>query len=312
MYVTQFETAGSVQPGSPATACSTASVSLQAPLSALLDRLPESVRGVVRRILIDFCRLLTYQQQVETDVHQGKSLKQTLFMLRLVHDETRALLQFIEAQMAEAAEMDKGFAETLDGMTYAMRHELRRVFEQELRGLNTLDDASQMRARIAHSNGLLSNCFQQSTITLARFFDPTIEAADIFTDYRSRLEQSIQLCHDLTTLSRLVRQAECGQDRSSIVTLVVHLQTFRRGNMHYLMYRDWAEFERLVKTVMATRNVTDLTPVLKQFGCYIETLLCHVRMRSVLSNHPLRFLDDDETEGEAHAAMSYAQVRESA
>ncbi len=99
MYVPQRETNGIAYGGSTATAPTTANVTLQAPLCALLDVLrPESLRGVVRRILVDFCRLLKYQQQVEMNVYQGRSLKQTLFMLRLVHDETRALLQYIDAR----------------------------------------------------------------------------------------------------------------------------------------------------------------------------------------------------------------------
>ncbi|HYE64953.1 MAG TPA: hypothetical protein VD966_05190, partial [Pyrinomonadaceae bacterium] len=65
----------------------------------------------------------------------------------------------------------------------------------------------------------------------------------------------------------------------------------RHGSMHYLMYRDWEEFERFVVEVMDTRSAGELAPVLHRFARYLETLLGQVRMRAVLNDHPFDFLE---------------------
>lgn len=274
------------------------------PLRALLKRLaPGPLGEPMRRIFCDLIRLLGYTRQVEAALGDDAAFARTARAFPPVHMEARALLDFIEAQAARLREHDEVLFDALDGTSYALRHELRRVFEGELVGLSTHEDAAAMRAQVAHANGLLRNCFQQTVVALAQVFDPTLDGAAIFDDYQARFEESILLCRDLLKLIRLMRRAEQDGSRPAIIALVVNLQHFRRGSMRYLMYKDWSEYERLVKRVLATTSVGELIPVLHQFACYLETLLGHVKMRAVLVNDSFNFseleCEDEALEGVA-------------
>jgi hypothetical protein len=60
-----------------------------------------------------------------------------------------------------------------------------------------------------------------------------------------------------------------------------------------LMYSDWPQFESVCGQLEAKHDPKQLTAVLHQIRCYLETLLGQVRMRAVLANvFPLGFGDD--------------------
>ncbi len=269
---------------------------LEEPLHSLVERIePEPVRGAMRRIFSDLSRMLEYTRWVERALREDAA--GAFRACPPVHLEARALLDFIAANAAALREHSEALYHALDGTSYAISHELRRVFEHDLVGLSTREDGPQALAQVAHAHGLLRNCFQQTVITLAQVFDPALDGPAIFDDCQTRLEESLVLWRDLFRLVRLMRRAEEERSRPAIIALVVNLQNFRRGSMRYLMYRDWAEYERLVREVLSTTNVEELVPVLGRFACYLETLLGHVRMRSVLINHP-RVLAEVEADDE--------------
>lgn len=295
MYVPPYATESRTREPVPKPTGEPAAEELREPLVDVIRKIEDGpLRGAVRRIFADMTRLLEYLSLVEHDARQGSPLKNTLFTLSRVHRDARSLLDFIEEFAARPESPDDDFFQLLDSTGYALRHELTRVFEQELIGLNTVEDQAQARGMLAHSAGLLTNCFQQSVAAVARTFDPTISERSLFEDTQVRLQQSLALYDGLRLLIRLMRRAQHGQDRQAIVALVVELQKFRRGDMHFLMYRDWAEFERMVKLVMSTTSATELMTVLHRFLCYLETLLGHVKMRAVLTNYPL---EADESDG---------------
>jgi hypothetical protein len=51
------------------------------------------------------------------------------------------------------------------------------------------------------------------------------------------------------------------------------------------MYRDWEGFEAFVDEIITTYDEAgNLDPVMHRFAPYLETLINHVNMRTVLSN----------------------------
>jgi hypothetical protein len=95
------------------------------------------------------------------------------------------------------------------------------------------------------------------------------------------------LCEALGILIERVNRAESQRDVDSYFSLIEGLAVFE-SFMHYLMFRDWAEVQKFMEEITAARTEFQLWPLLKQFAAYLDTLHCHVRMRSVLYNHPLQ------------------------
>ncbi|MFN2454550.1 MAG: hypothetical protein ABR577_10045 [Pyrinomonadaceae bacterium] len=264
---------------------------VQAPLLALARAITgtESLGGDMLRIFGDLSNLLEQLRIVEKHLRRDQPLKQLLPLFTLVHEDSRALLAFIETQALRRENLDEAIFDALDGTSYAIGMELRKVFAHELVGLCALRQAPAIYAKVENAHGLLRDSFQQSTVTLAQLFDATLDGARLFNQFQTKLDQSLALRADLWTLMQLVRRGEKERDRYPVAQLLERLAEFREGSLRYLMYKDWEACERFIEEVAASRGAVELTPVLHRFGAYLETLHGQINMRAVLADHPFDY-----------------------
>jgi hypothetical protein len=267
---------------------------LAASLDALIENLkPASLGVTMRRVFTDLARLLDYLRLIEKKVQQDQLLASTFSVFTNVHKESLALIEQIDADMLHLEGASEELLSTLDGISYAIGHEIGRVYGFELVGIND-PQSSPLRGKLERAHGLLRNCFQQSTIALTQVFNPTLDGEELFNDFHARREEALILYRDLWNLVGLARRADKECDQFSVALLLAHLKRFRDGSMCYLMYRDWEEYERFVRQVTAARRILEIGPALEGLTCYLETLLGQVRLRSVLANLSFIIPDTDE------------------
>ena len=248
--------------------------------------LPKESSGDVFAVVSDMARMLERLRLIAGYLQRDQPLKQTLPLFCLVCEEARVLLEFISGRVLLFQGLENTVYDTLDGMSYAITMELRKVFARELVGLASLRQSPIIYARVENAHGLLRDCLQQSVVSVAQLLDPDLDAAKLFDTFQTRLEQSLILRKDLWTLLQLIKRAEQERDRHPISPLLKRLNTFKDGSLRYLMYKDWEASERFMEEVAAARGAVEVTPVLHRFSAYIETLLGQVNMRSVLLDHP--------------------------
>jgi len=272
-----------------------AALNIPAPLLAITrDVKPAALRADLLRIFSGIFELLNYLNHVEKLLRRDQSLKQTLPLFTLVHDEARALNDFIRTRTLKVEGLEQHLFEILDGTNYALRMELRKVFAHELLELSSLRQAPAIYIKVETAHGLLSNCFRQSAISLAQLFNPSIEGSQLFNEFQTRLEQSIVLRRDLWMLLQLVRRAEKEPEPQTIERLMKKLVSFYEGSLRYLMFKDWESCERFMEEIGAARGAAELTPVLHRFTAYLEALSSQVNMRAVLLDHPFDYPEIDE------------------
>ena len=250
---------------------------------------PDTLAADMSVIFSQLMQMLEQLRLVETLLRQDAPLKQTLAIFTLVHEETRALVDFIEKRASHAEEIDGAVFDALDCTGYAIGVELTRVFGRELVGLASLRQPPAIYTKVENAHGLLRDSFQQSLVSLVQVFDPTFDGVNFFQSFRSRLQQSLVLRRDLWALLQLVLQAEQDRDRRPIRPLVERLDAFREGSLRFLMYKDWETYERFVTELLAARGAVELAPVLHRFGTYLEALFGQINMRIVLANHPFDY-----------------------
>ncbi|HEX8073309.1 MAG TPA: hypothetical protein VF546_25415 [Pyrinomonadaceae bacterium] len=258
---------------------------LPAPLAGVLAQHAGHPRhALLARIFTDMTRLLGYLKLVEHNVRQERLLVATMSVFLRLHSEARALAAFIEGDAWRQARGDEVLAGALEGIGYALGHELRRVFEDELVGLDELTTPSAVRARLEHAHGLLRNAMQQSLIVLAQVFEPTTRGEELFDDFAARRQQSLKLYRELEQLLQLARHVEATADQRAVALLRARLTLFRDESMCHLMYRDWDEYESFIAELHAAQSHFELATILNSLTCYLEALLCQVRMRSALAD----------------------------
>ncbi len=270
-------------------ACSVPVPNLQAQVSVLTNSISdEVVRLAVGKILTDLVFLLDYLSLVADSRNIG-GIKEVVSILHTVRGEAYSLAVFIENNALRLDGLSDRLRETLDSSAYAINHEVRRVFNTDLAHLSLDWNNQETRGALLHAQGVLTNCFQQCMINVARVFDTNLTDASLFQDWQSRRESSLVLYHDLSELVALI-QASAEDSLNCFPEqphdhLVERLASFREGSMQCLMYKDWQQFEALSEAILAAIRIGE-SPAdrLHHMGCYLETLLAHVKARSVLAD----------------------------
>lgn len=259
-----------------------------------IDSLP--VRQVVNSVFEDLLRLLECLSVIENHLRRVDDAEETFAFFQIIHDEARALVNFIREDGLNCGSMNVDLLDTLDGITFAVSHDLQRVFESG-QGNPIAGKTEQVTiGRLYRAHDIMTNCLQQSTITLARTFDENLVGARLFDNSDMRYRQSLQLLNELTTLLQLVEACEKNQN-NALRNLSAGVEKFRSESLELLMYSDWPQFESFCERIaLAGMPRIELEAVLHQFHCYLETLLGQVKMRAVLANvFPIQFGADAPT-----------------
>jgi hypothetical protein len=241
----------------------------------------------------DLLRLLECLDLIEVHLRKVEFADQTLELFQLIHDEACVLVDFIQTTSLNPEFVTQELFDTLDGITFAIKHDLQRVFDTTPRTSAISNNSHAVVGRLYRAHDVLTNCLQQSAITLAMVFDPELDGTKLFNNSDMRFRQSLQLCEDLGQLIQLVSASEGNLRQTECDALLEGIQKFRNESMELLMYPDWPQFEALCERIDPQQEPLQLPDVLHQFRCYLETLLGQVRMRAVLANvFPLGFGDN--------------------
>ena len=238
----------------------------------------KTLQLAMAKVMSDLVFLLDYLRLVGSDQAEPKAFNEALAILDNVRGEAAALAAFVENHAMQLHGLDSTLRDTLDSTAYVIRLECRRIFESELAGLQPDQADEDAWGLLIDARGVLTNCFQQSMINLARVFDESVSGGRLFPEWQVRRERSLQLCRDLSDLIDYVTAGESGGDG-----LVERLDSFREGSMQYLMYRDWKQYQVFCDQIVAAiRNGQSPVSVMHRLSCYLEALLRHVQTRSVL------------------------------
>ena len=257
---------------------------LQKQFDSILKGIKSPVKkDLVESVFVSLSRLCDLLKIIEINTNEGGSLPVSLAAFSLIDEESKALVSLIERKLSKIKSIKGTMRHALDRTSFVLRHELKRVFSQELAMLSSEWKANQISADVMRAHGLLSNCFQQSIIILAQEFDPLVSSKLLFEGYRDRLEQSNILLRDLSRFVALAGLAAERQDSEANDLIIQELKSFCNGPLHYLMYKDWEEFEDIAREVTASYGSARYGFILHCFVAYLEALLNQVQMRAVLN-----------------------------
>jgi hypothetical protein len=244
----------------------------------------DAARSAVSKVLTDLVFLLDCVSSIAVPRNTIEA-REVGSLLDTVRSEACSLALFIEKNALPLDGLGDSLSDMLDSSAYAINHEVRRVFNGDLAHVSLDRNDQETRGAIQHARGVLNNCFQQCMINLARMFDSSLTSSGLFQDWQSRRESSLALYQDLSELIALVQVNLMDAPDRPIDYLEVRLASFRQGSMQSLMYKDWQLFESLTEAILvAMRRGESPGPPLHHMGCYLETLLAHVKSRSVLSD----------------------------
>ncbi len=265
-----------------------AAAELQEQLIGLAHGLtPEDLGEDLLEIFRAFSRLLALLRFIEVSLKGDTQLKRLLPVFTLVHEETRALLDFIEGRALRVEGVARGASEILDGTAYAVRMELRKAFEHELTGLCSVRPAAAaLREGRERDAGFCATVTSSRSSRSRRASSPGSTAGR--SSARSRPSSNSRSncgasCGSSSCSWRAPRPTGTSRPRG---TCSKRLDAFGEGSQRYLMYKDWEALERFAEEIDSARDAGELSRTLHRFEAYLETLFGQVSMRAILADRP--------------------------
>jgi hypothetical protein len=244
---------------------------------------PPGVREFVRGLFTDILKLLVNVESVRGAVENSGSLDGLPRVFEALRKLSGYLLTNVETAELRVEGLPDELTDNLAASSFALRHELRRVFEKELNA--EAGDRPEPRHGPLRACALLENCFQQLTVTIARTFDASVSGVMLFENYRRRREESLTLRAELRALLGDARRVEKHYTALSSRELLHRARRFRYECLHHLMYRDWEDFERFADALeLCYESEGEMRVLLHKMICYLEALLNQVGMRAVLTD----------------------------
>lgn len=219
-------------------------------------------------------------------MRNDEPIKPALLILSAVHDQARGMIDHINLRLARHPNEEAALFNSLDSASYSASLELKKVFNQELKGIVGVLPPTSVFARTETAYSLLLDSFQQILVDLARTIDPGVTLFDFFPRFQIKLDQSLILREHLWQILKAVKAAEESPEKSKVDHLKQELADFVTITIRFLHYKDEETFERFTEEVHAALDKKDLVPVLHRFGAYLDTLFGQVCMRAVLADHP--------------------------
>jgi hypothetical protein len=235
----------------------------------------------IAAVLLEFQRILRYLHGIGLQMQEQSSLKRSLPIFSLIHAELKWALQYLEDQFLRREHPDIHFAELIEGITYSLTMELRKVMQRELVGVAALQQYELIFTKIQNSQGILLNAVQQVVFAIAHYFNPRLQGHDLFPDYVTRREQSIQLRSDILELKDYVDQFMQTSDLHHLSDLIKKIEWFRNNSMKYLMYKDWFEFDSFYHEVCACKSTGNLNFTLHRYLVFLSALIKEVNKRAI-------------------------------
>ena len=243
---------------------------------------PSGLQDFMRTLFVEIRQLLASVEGIRNDLQKGTPLEELCQHFEALRKPSYYLLTNIETAELRIEGLPDRLVEPLEAASFALSHELTRVFKKEP-GVG-MPAHSEPQRNILQDCALLENCFQQLTIGLARSFDASMSGVRLYENYRKRREESVELLREMRGLLLEIRALQKEYSLLSGLGLLKVLRRFRYECLHYLMYRDWEDFERFVDALeLSYESEGEMKVLLHKMSCYVEALLNQVKMRAVLT-----------------------------
>lgn len=272
------------------------------------------VRRGLSLIILVLGRYLRIVGWLDPHAASRPKVQSALPYLTLLCSDFRALLPYLDEGLPRElfprgpnSGLEEEMEAFVDAFAFQLGRESRKVFEQLLQGFPA-DDTARLQSGLESAKGLLTTFLQQSIVSAVQLLLPEVEGKDVFPDFTSRQEQSLQLRGDIWTFHELlgvaspvVASADTSPEskRRVFLALVEFVDHFERRALPGVRLADLEDFRRFFdkvrslrqKAFASTSHSLEVARFLEVFRVFLQTTLTLVDKRGDLHGVPF---DDEE------------------
>ncbi len=240
----------------------------------------EGIKEQMELVFLDFFQILSIVNYMDVQMRKEFKFRKLMMLFYYCYFRSRRLLKLLDETQKYHFLHHPELAEAVETTMLALKMENRRIFNGELRDLESKERIDIIYGQMQNALGLTQNALQQSFISIVHLLNPGFDEFEVFENLPRRYRESVILLNDLEQLHQTL-QGEEEQLVSSWPEVRAQVDHFRNTSMKFLFFRDWNSFEEFCDEIDSCAP-RERVFIIHRFQIYISTLIGEVRKRAVL------------------------------
>ncbi len=276
--------------------------------SIVNDIKDDNLKLKISIVFLSLFRLLKYMKYVNNESEDIEELRTSLLLFTLVNSDAKLLRKFLENEFLKYRtnhKYDAGIIAAMDSLSFQLGIEIRKVFGRILKDAVEIGNLLKLRAAVDSAKGILSNFIQQSIILVAHKFDPFLKGNVIFSDFVSKIEQSLRLREDIWLFKNILDFFEQNTNDNGAInnytsdilfnTVREYIYYFQDISFSLVRSSDHEEFEKFFDRTSIYKDAdllnqfkfSALRRTIHNFKIFLETTFGHIANRAELKDIPI-------------------------
>ncbi len=222
-------------------------------------------------------RILKISNFIELNLNKNKYLDITIPLILSLKKNMEAIIDFNEAQLWENLQADPDLKKELGAVGAIFKNlkmEFKKICEGEL-PLYFDSEANKIKKRKMIQNIIVISemAMQELIESVARLFKPEITGSNIFENYVSRKQKSIEVKKKLVKLHTKINDYFSNKGSIAPSEIFFDINQFMETDLNYLLYKDWNEFLSFYDNLSRTNFSIEFEPTLRAFHAFLTRVL---------------------------------------
>lgn len=222
-------------------------------------------------------RILKINNFIELNLNRGKYLEMVIPLVLTLVKNIEGVIDFCEQTLFKELENNKIPCADLESSADVLRNlrlEFKKIREGELPVYFDANSNKIKKRRMLKNIVIISEMAIQELIeSVARLFKPEISGSNIFENYVSRKQKSIEVKKKLIKLHTKINDFFVQKGGIAPSEIFFDINLFMETDLNYLLYKDWNEFLNHYNNLSRTNFSTEFEPTLRTFHSFLTRIL---------------------------------------
>ncbi len=222
-------------------------------------------------------RILKINNFIELNLNRSKYLETVMPLVLTLVKSIAAIVDFCENVLIKSLEGAKPPRAELEASGEVLRNlrlEYKKINEGELPVYFDAASNKIKKRRMLKNIVIISEMAIQELIeSVARLFKPDISGGNIFENYVSRKQKSIEVKKKLIKLHTKINDFFVQKGGIAPSEIFFDINLFMETDLNYLLYKDWNEFLSHYNNLSRTNFSTEFEPALRTFHSFLTRIL---------------------------------------
>jgi len=218
-------------------------------------------------------RIVKINNFIELNLNKSRDINITIPLILALGENIKNMFSFYEKSLKNSIQ-DKDKLKVIDEVINESKLEFKKIFEGELQYFFDKSNNKVNKRNLIKNIIIISDITIQDLIeTIAKLFKPEISGINIFENYISRKEKTLDLKKKLTKLHTKINDYFSKKNNITSSEIFFDLNLFIENDLNFLLYKDWNEFLNHFNSLNKSNFSSEFDMKLKSFHSFITKLL---------------------------------------